>query len=299
LLAGRICGGISTSLLFCVFDAWVCGDHAKHSKDKEVLKSIFSKASLGNSIVAILAGIVAQRVTELQPLSHWHSSIHFGGYLLPFDLAVCVLLFTAALIAWTWDENYGSSSKASQKKSKASGKSALREALEIVVKDRKILLTGLICSFFEASMYIFVFMWTPALTSSGSSVLPFGLIFSAFMTACMLGSQLFSTGTISLGLCVAIAAVSHLVIAFNLDKPVVVFFAFLIFETSVGMYFPAAGTRKAQIVPESHRASIYSLFRVPLNVIVVGTLVAGLQAQTAFQLTSTLLTIASALFVFT
>merc|ERR1712112_687495 len=36
--------------------------------------------------------------------------------------------------------------------------------------------------------------------------------------------------------------------------------AFLVFETSVGMYFPSVGTVKAEVVPDSHRATIYNIF---------------------------------------
>ena len=45
--------------------------------------------------------------------------------------------------------------------------------------DVKILILGLVQSLFEASMYTFVFMWTPALTEGDDvSPLPFGLIFA-------------------------------------------------------------------------------------------------------------------------
>ncbi len=42
-------------------------------------------------------------------------------------------------------------------------------------------------SLFEGSMYTFVFLWTPALQPHGEDI-PFGLIFSIFMVACMAGS---------------------------------------------------------------------------------------------------------------
>merc|ERR1711865_929069 len=56
-------------------------------------------------------------------------------------------------------------------------------------------LCGVISSFFEGSMYIFVFMWTPLLKSflkEDDDELPFGMIFAAFMVCCMTGSSLFS-----------------------------------------------------------------------------------------------------------
>lgn len=44
-------------------------------------------------------------------------------------------------------------------------------------------------SLFEASMYTFVFLWTPALSPNGESI-PHGFIFALFMTSSMAGSAL-------------------------------------------------------------------------------------------------------------
>ena len=47
----------------------------------------------------------------------------------------------------------------------------------------------------EACMYIFVFLWTPVLTSgskSGEQDPPLGMAFSAFMVCIMIGSSIFS-----------------------------------------------------------------------------------------------------------
>lgn len=55
--------------------------------------------------------------------------------------------------------------------------------------DRKIALLGVMQALFEASMYTFVFLWTPALSPRGEKI-PHGMVFSCFMTACMAGSAL-------------------------------------------------------------------------------------------------------------
>ena len=39
-------------------------------------------------------------------------------------------------------------------------------------------------SLFEAAMYTFVFLWTPALSPNGEKI-PHGMIFACFMTASM------------------------------------------------------------------------------------------------------------------
>merc|ERR1719201_1443088 len=65
------------------------------------------------------------------------------------------------------------------------------EALALCISDRRLWLVGLIVATFEGSMYAFVFNWTPALQSETVPP-PYGLIFSAFMMACMCGASLFS-----------------------------------------------------------------------------------------------------------
>ena len=55
--------------------------------------------------------------------------------------------------------------------------------------DPKIALLGAMQSLFEASLYTFVFLWTPALAPRGER-LPHGMIFACFMMACMAGSAI-------------------------------------------------------------------------------------------------------------
>lgn len=101
----------------------------------------------------------------------------------------------------------------------AAGKvcSNFRAAWRIMMSNEKVLLLGIIQSCFEAAMYIFVFMWTPALEANlpeGEAVsvasfatvmpschvfhcvldqLPHGLVFAGFMICVMIGSRLFSS----------------------------------------------------------------------------------------------------------
>ncbi len=55
--------------------------------------------------------------------------------------------------------------------------------------DPKVALLGAMQSLFEASLYTFVFLWTPALGPNGER-LPHGMIFACFMMACMAGSAI-------------------------------------------------------------------------------------------------------------
>jgi hypothetical protein len=57
------------------------------------------------------------------------------------------------------------------------------------VADQKVALLGAMQALFEASMYTFVFLWTPALSPKGEQ-LPHGFIFATFMTASMVGTAM-------------------------------------------------------------------------------------------------------------
>ena len=301
LLAGRVAGGVSTSLLFSVFDSWLCGEHAK-TKGSVSLSGIFAKAQFGNSVVAVLAGLVAQYICDLAPMQlvldggkhGLIASVFVGGFTLPFDLAMVALMAAALAVAALWDENYGGTGETKDKKKKkeagsgsGSGSGQLGGG-RTVWQDGRLCRLLVACACFEASMYIFVFMWTPAL---GGSDLPFGMMFATYMMSCMLGSLLFAW-TSSLKACLVLATVAHSVVLVA-ESARTKYLAFLLFEVAVGMYFPAAGTTKARLVPDRLRASIYSLFRVPLNVIVVGTLLGGLGVTAAFFLTTALLATAT------
>ena len=70
-----------------------------------------------------------------------------------------------------------------------------------------------------------------------------------------------------------------------------VFICLCAFEACLGAYMPTMATLKACYVPEDARATIYSLFRVPLNLIVVCVLLVSLDSATTFLLCSALLTV--------
>merc|ERR1719324_1002831 len=71
--------------------------------------------------------------------------------------------------------------------------------------------------------------------------------------------------------------------------------AFVCFELCVGVYFPSICTLKSEAVPESHRATVYNLFRAPMNLIVVSVLLVNPDLKPTFQLVSSMLLLAGML----
>jgi MFS transporter, MFS domain-containing protein family, molybdate-anion transporter len=85
-----------------------------------------------------------------------------------------VLLVIGGLIVLkTWTENYGDA--------RANFVASIKESFRIVLKDKKVSMTGFMQSFFESGMFTFVFMWTPALMNTTPFNVLFGWVFSAFM----------------------------------------------------------------------------------------------------------------------
>mmetsp|Transcript_16013 Transcript_16013/g.32827 ORF Transcript_16013/g.32827 Transcript_16013/m.32827 type:complete len:480 (+) Transcript_16013:212-1651(+) len=296
LMLGRLLGGVSTSLLYSVFDSWMINEHNARTFDQSWLSDTFAMAIFGNSVVAILAGLVANAaagVSDLHVVAGGNGetndgSLMNGGFCAPFDVAILILIVGGLFIKNTWGENYGSRGDGGDSGLEGSIK-VLKKGFKTIVENKAVMLCGLISSLFEGSMFTFVFMWTPALTPSAAEgeTLPFGLIFATFMVACMAGSTLFSIVTkitpveevSKYTFCVASASLFIPVLTNNYT---LIFVGFLVFEGCVGLYFPAIGTLKGMVVPESQRSAIYNIFRIPLNVIVLVVLLSKIEMTSAF-----------------
>lgn len=185
------------------------------------------------------------------------------------------------VIFTTWPENYG------DQKSNGTIGQQFSHALASIQNDPKIALLGAMQSLFEASMYTFVFLWTPALAPHGESI-PHGMIFSCFMVACMAGAAISARLAArrrpedymaSVFLCAAAALAVPILVSDAADTTVpsggsitragkIQMLAFLGFEVTVGVFWPSMMKMRSQYVPEEVRATVMNLFRVPLNLFV-------------------------------
>lgn len=259
LLLGRVLGGISTSLLFSAFESWMVSEHRKQGFPEEWLADTFGSASFINGISAIIAGIAAQVCAD-----------HLGE-IGPFQAAIALTVLALCFVLF-WPENYGSSEKSGAEK-ESTGAAAWRA----ITGDRRILLTGLVNSLFEGSMYSFVFMWVPTmLVALKGQQLPTGLVFSSFMVCMSLGGLLFSQSLLlSLASAEQIAVGIFIVAAAALSVPVFtssllpILCSFIVFETCVGTFFPCLGLLRSKVIPDAIQGSVMNIFRVPLNILVV------------------------------
>jgi hypothetical protein len=267
LFLGRLASGVSTTLLFSVFPAWmVTAYHGRALQGTELdLSSMLGKMSSLSGIVAILSGILGDALIT-----------YTGSRVWPFLAATACAAGAGFLIVTKWEENYGSQSSSSMK----SGLSGMKASLQILANPR-VLALGIASSVFEGTMYLVVFFWSAALKSARAHAgsdeeLPFGVIFSSFMCAMVAGSALFALSSHSREnvcsmLMTALLAVSCCLSAAVLlmTREVGVFWAVCLIEFCIGVYYPSIELLKSEVVEDAVRGRTYSLMRVPLNVFVV------------------------------
>ncbi|XP_033111290.1 molybdate-anion transporter-like [Anneissia japonica] len=279
LMVGRLLGGIATSLLFSAFESWLVCEHKKRGFSDDLLSSVFTMATVGNSLVAILSGIVAQTFSDLY------------GMVAPFDVSLVILLILCMAIVTTWTENYGDSS--------GNLMSSFSAAITCIKDEPVMFYLGLVQSLFEGAMYTFVLEWTPALELSQATdpnnkaldkpLIPHGWIFASFMVAVMIGSSVFKllnkvmVVESFMRFILLVAMVSLAVPIFVPMNQFAVFISFLVFEMCVGIFWPASGTMRSKYVPEKARATIMNLFRIPLNLLVIVILLQDLEMATIFK----------------
>lgn len=323
LLVGRILGGIATSLLTTAFESWLVSEHLRRGYEPQWLSGTFSQAVfLGNGLIAILSGLLANTLVGNAGLP----------LTAPFDAAALALAVGGALIWYTWEENYGGRQAAAPRRSSQPAAAAaaggggeaeeeeeepsspasvppggsltggltaqFRTALAAISGDPRVGLLGAMQSLFEASMYSFVFLWTPALSPDEQSI-PHGMIFATFMLSSMIGSSI-SSRLLARTDTTPERYMQHvyLVAAVALSVPALVsaldavlgrgwlaeeggaeevgmdlrgqlqYLAFNVFEACVGIFWPSMMKLRSQYVPEELRSTVMNVFRIPLNLFV-------------------------------
>mmetsp|Transcript_31582 Transcript_31582/g.75702 ORF Transcript_31582/g.75702 Transcript_31582/m.75702 type:complete len:475 (+) Transcript_31582:38-1462(+) len=292
LMLGRVTGGVATSLLFSVFESWAVSElTVRHKVGSKLQQHLFGMMFYVNFLAAIAAGIVAQALVSTVPMRPGNTpaandrGIYFGGMTTPFDASIICLVAGGSVIWAKWKENYGSA-EPSAEAAQANGGGAWYAYWPLWV-------VGLIVAFFEGSMYIFVFNWTPALSPSGHTP-PHGLVFAMFMMISMCGSSTFSLidGQVDakhLAMPIfGFGAVCLFVAMLALSMPLATMIPVMLvslqgFEFCVGMYFPVIATIKSRVVPEHVRATAYNCYRVPLNAIVVAILLVDMSLAASFR----------------
>jgi len=93
LFFGRILGGLSTTLMYSVFESWMVTEyHRQHLNEAGgSLDDVFGIMTTLNGVVAIIAGLFSQGVTDFS-----------GTQAAPFMTAVLLLFFASGIIYKRW-----------------------------------------------------------------------------------------------------------------------------------------------------------------------------------------------------
>lgn len=261
LLLGRVLGGAAYSILFTSFDSWLISEHNRKSYPSEWLNQTFQYATICNGIAAIVAGQVGSWVRD-----------YFDSLVAPFDAAILFLSLAAVIIALLWGENKGGEGSIPGPRAKGAA-SEFIVALNLLRRDPKFCVLGLVQSFYESAMYIVVFMWTPKLEIFFKD-LNHGQVFGCFMACTMIGSCCVDYLTrwdkpeSYLRYIFVLSAASMMLPSTKIANGISIVASFFIFEFLCGVFWPSKGIVKSNYVPEDIRATMYNIFRVPLNLIV-------------------------------
>merc|ERR1719219_1749974 len=171
----------------------------------------------------------------------------YRGPVAAFDCSMIMLTIGTLIVAFTWQENYGQVN--------LNVGQTLSHSLAAMRNDPKIIVLGMIQSLFEGAMYLFVFMWTPAIDDIAPREINHGWMFANFMLSCMIGTELFSRASklisvekvmiIVLGGASATMFLSAQFASYHLR-----FGMFCLFELCVGAYWPAIGMQRSKYIPE-------------------------------------------------
>ena len=97
LILGRFLGGVSTSILFSVFESWLISASNSLALPAHDLSTIMGRASLVNGFVAAAAGVASNQLVG-----------YTGSFASPFVASGILLLIAWIVIRGSWTENYGS-----------------------------------------------------------------------------------------------------------------------------------------------------------------------------------------------
>ena len=266
LILGRVIAGLTNSILFSTLESWCAYEHLEHFDfPKEWLPITFSHVAFGSSIVAVLAGFLADVTVR------WLSL----GSVAPFLLAVPVFMGSIACLLLFWNENFSEKKEISLQDIQRS----CREGLKQILQNVDLFLVGTIQSLFETVLFVFVFMWTPTLDAF--HVVPLGIAFASFMVCFLLGgivcdyliSKMGFTMTRLLVVVSSCSSIVFVMVAYTVSNKYTtrytlkILIYFQVFELLCGFYFSIMRVLREKILPGEHRLSITNWFRVPLTLL--------------------------------
>ncbi|RDX51725.1 DUF791-domain-containing protein [Lentinus brumalis] len=316
LFVGRLLGGVGTAILFSSFESWLVTSANNLTLSSRDLSRILGRATLINSVAAAVAGVASNKLVE--QTDSFSAPFIASGILLLLGWAVIALLWSenygaagssaSELIDWARLAEAWRIVRADKRllvlgltQTCFEGAMYLFVFLwvpflqEATPQTPGSLPLGYIFSSFMVSMTLGSVIYTSIVSlsrldgsaphaqtsdsstsESASSDTPHSAL-PSHERAITLHAKLSSA------VCVVSAAAFLLSIANEHEHPR--FWAFCVFEACVGVYYPVQGMLRGRLIEDEHRATLSSLFRVPLNVFVFVALLTGVSSARRVVLT--------------
>ena len=274
LILGRCMAGVASTLLFSTLESWYICQHSQvYDFPKEWVPVTFSHIAFGSSIMAVVAGLLADLMVRWAGFS----------FVSPFIIAAPVLVLVAVTVAGLWEES--SDSEVVQLSSERLKKECSGGLRQILVNPL-VFLVGTIQSLFESTLFVFMFIWTPAIggrllggtTRIVLSDMPLGVAFASFMVCSVLGGIVCDhmTNRLSwhhssiLPSASGVAAVMFILVAlfdWSIHEPhhALALVCLQLIQLACGFYYPVMRRLRDTTLPEESRSSITNWFRVPLT----------------------------------
>jgi hypothetical protein len=144
------------------------------------------------------------------------------------------------------------------------------------LKKREVLCMGIVESLYQAVVNIYLFAWTPILQMSTLTGINVGFIFTCFVITMILGTTFYEIFMIHMkskfypSIAVALFVESTLFFLVpNIDNFSVRLLLLACVNGVTGFYGPLNSIIKSKILVEQYRATLMSIFRIPLNFYVI------------------------------
>lgn len=233
LMFGRVLGGLATSILFASFESWCITAYRAQRLDSSGLDEVFTNIAFANALTAIVSSLFGDFLVTVT--GSLIAPFNFVPVVLSCCALLIMTTWTenygSSSISDSQERERQSKQpgtaagdreqgvKVSKPDSEVGGRlggsehkevgqiipesgagvgaaSAFMHAARAVLGDRRLFLLGMMGALIEATLYVFIFLWTPALELGSSESggnrreVRHGVVFGAFMTWNMLGAQL-------------------------------------------------------------------------------------------------------------
>ena len=183
LTFGRVLGGLSTSILFSVPEAWLVSSAREHNLSQTELAQLLGRCTLLNGVSASLCAFILPLRSHVGADTRLTPAGVAGDYLVgrsgtfksPFIASGVLLVIAGFIISAAWEENYGRAEgeTACSRSPWQSSFNALRKGVlfrvpsrgrrrywaDVWSADSSLLILGMAVSTFESAMYLFVFLY--------------------------------------------------------------------------------------------------------------------------------------------